>query len=454
MRRTSIIGPLILILIGALLLIANLSPQIRILDVLAIQWPWILVGWGVIRLVELAVWSRRPEPLFPHGLRSGEWFLIVLICLMGNGLYAARHFSENFPFRLNGLRMFGETHDFTLDEQHAAVDGATRIMVENFRGEVSFSGEDTQEIRVSGRESVRALSEEEAAKIWSGRKVAVERQGDLVVVRTNQEAVPSTNRLASYLQIRLPKSMRIETRGRDTKYEVNRMEGAVLLAADEGDAEVKDVAGEVRVKFARSNRIELQNVKGLVEIAGGRGDDVSLENISGPVTISGSFGGNMELRHLAKPVRIEDRLLDLRAEAIPGEAVADRGHFQGNGITGPLRIASESKDVELERFTGPLELTLERGDVKIRNAEKAVPPMTINVRRGKVVLAVRQGDAFSLDGEARNGEFENRTSLPFAVEPGVSNSRIQGGKADAPKVTIRAERLELEPFEAEMEERN
>lgn len=63
MRRTSIIGPLILILVGALLLMANLSPQIRIMDVLAIQWPWILVGWGVIRLVELAVWSRRPEPL-------------------------------------------------------------------------------------------------------------------------------------------------------------------------------------------------------------------------------------------------------------------------------------------------------------------------------------------------------------------------------------------------------
>lgn len=454
MRRTSIIAPLILILLGVLILASNLSPQFRFLDVLAIQWPWILVGWGAIRLVELLVWSRRPEPLLPQGLRTGEWFLVVLICLMGNGLYAARHFSENFPFRMNGLRMFGETHDFSLDELRVPVNGAKRLMVENFRGEVAFSGEETGEIRVSGRESVRALSGEDAGKVWSGRKVAIERQGDLVIVRTNQEGVSADNRLASYLRVRLPKSMQIETRGRDTKYEVNQMDGNILLAADVGNAQVKDAGGDVRVRFNRSNEIRLRDVKGLVEIAASRGDDVSLENIAGPVTISGSFGGNMELRGLAKPVRVEDRLLDLRAEAIPGEAVADRGHFQGNGITGPLRISSESKDVELERFTGPLELTLERGDAEIRNESQTVSPMTIDVRRGKVVLGVRESDAFLLEGEARKGEFENRTRLAFAVESSSTGSRIQGGKAGAPKITVRAERLEIEPLGSAQGEEN
>ena len=162
----------------------------------------------------------------------------------------------------------------------------------------------------------------------------------------------------------------------------------------------------------------------------------------------------MELRGLAKPVRVEDRLLDLRAEAIPGEAVADRGHFQGNGITGPLRISSESKDVELERFTGPLELTLERGDAEIRNESQTVSPMTIDVRRGKVVLGVRESDAFLLEGEARKGEFENRTRLAFAVESSSTGSRIQGGKAGAPKITVRAERLEIEPLGSAQGEEN
>lgn len=452
MRRTSLIGPLLLIVLGALLLVSNLSAQFQFLDVLAIQWPWILVGWGVIRLGELVVWSRRPEPLLPQGLRSGEWFLVVLICLFGSGLYGARHFSESFPFRMSGLRMFGETHDFSIDEQRVPVNGATRLMVENLRGEVIFSGEDIQEVRVTGRESVRALSEEDARAVWSGRKVIIERQGDLVIVRTNQEGVASDNRLASYLQIRLPKSMQIETRGRDTKYEVNQVDGNILLAADEGDARVKGAGGEVRVKLNRSNQIQVRDAKGLVEIASSRGADLELENIAGPVTITGSFGGNIELRGLAKPVRIEDRRLDLRAEAIPGEVVADRGNLQGKGITGPLRISSESKDVELDRFTGPLELTLERGDAKIRNDEKAVSPMTIDVRHGKVVLAVRESDAFQLDGESRKGEIENRTNLALSVESSSSGSRIQGGKAGAPKIIVRAERLEIESFEQARDE--
>ncbi|MDZ7638188.1 MAG: DUF4097 family beta strand repeat-containing protein [Bryobacterales bacterium] len=454
MRRTSVIGPLILILLGVLLLIGNLSAEFSFLDVLAVQWPWILVAWGVIRLGELFVWSQRPEPLFPQGLRSGEWFLVVLICLAGSALYGGRNFSGNFPFQVNGLRMFGEPHDFSIEEQRVPVNAATRILVENLRGEVIFSGEDIEDVRVTGRESVRALSDEDANKTWSGRKLTIEQQGDLVIVRTNQEGVASDRRLASYLQIRLPKKMQIETRGRDTTYEVNHMDGNMLLAGDEGDARVNGASGEVRIKLNKSDKIQVRDAKGLVEISSSRGDDVDLENIGGPVTIIGSFGGNMVLRGLAKPVRIEDRRLDLRAEAIPGEAVADRGHFQGKGITGPIRISSDSKDIELERFTGPLELTLERGDAEIRNEEKTVSPMTIDVRRGKVLLAIRETDAFAIDGEARKGEVENRTSLSFRVDSSGSGSRIQGGKEGAPKITIRAERLEIEALEAAKPEEN
>ena len=98
MRRTSVIGPLILILLGALLLASNFSPQLRFLDVLAVQWPWILVAWGVIRLIELLLWSRGPEPLFPQGIRPGEWFLVVLICLMGSGLLWSGISPTVFPF--------------------------------------------------------------------------------------------------------------------------------------------------------------------------------------------------------------------------------------------------------------------------------------------------------------------------------------------------------------------
>ena len=55
MRRNSAVGPILLILIGVLFLSRNLWQQIPLFDLLAHYWPFILIGWGVLRLVEVAV---------------------------------------------------------------------------------------------------------------------------------------------------------------------------------------------------------------------------------------------------------------------------------------------------------------------------------------------------------------------------------------------------------------
>ena len=51
MRRSSVVGPLILIVIGATFLMRNFIPDFRVLDVLSDYWPWLLIGWGTLRVV-------------------------------------------------------------------------------------------------------------------------------------------------------------------------------------------------------------------------------------------------------------------------------------------------------------------------------------------------------------------------------------------------------------------
>ncbi|MCW5966228.1 MAG: hypothetical protein KIT83_19475, partial [Bryobacterales bacterium] len=194
MKRTSVIGPVILIVIGLLFLWSNLSAGFEVLDLLAQQWPWILVGWGVIRLGELLYWSRQPQPIPPKGLSGGEWFLAIVICVAGSGLYGSREVIgdlSSLPFRTQGLRVFGESYDFSIADQAVPTGKTARLLVENLRGEVIVTAEDIEDIRVSGRESLRALSEADAKEAWESRQVTVERQGDLVVVRTNQQGMSS-----------------------------------------------------------------------------------------------------------------------------------------------------------------------------------------------------------------------------------------------------------------------
>lgn len=447
MKRTSVIGPVILIAAGLLFLWSNLSAGFEVLDLLAQQWPWILVGWGLIRLGELLSWSRRPEPMPSVGLSGGEWFLAIIICLAGSGLYGSRAVVGDFgnlPFRTQGLRVFGESYDFSITDQAVPTGKTARLLVENLRGEVIVTAEDIEDIRVSGRESLRALSDTDAKEAWESRQVTVERQGDLVVVRTNQEGMPGDRRARAYLQIRVPLNCTLETRGRDLRVEASGLKGNVDLQADDGDARVSSVQGGVTVRLAKSSEIRLRDVEGQVEINSARGDNLSLEGVRGAVVVNGTFGGNIELRKLAGPVRIEDRRLDLRAVAIPGEVIANRGKVTGRGVTGPLRIASESKDVDLEQFTEKLELTLDRSDANVRQQGPKVSPMDINIRRGKVTLSLPPNVPLRLDGRVRRGEIANRSGREFTEERDGENSRIYGGPASAPLLTVNAGRLELE----------
>ena len=58
MRRRSFTGPLLLLLIGALFLWRNLHPEAPVFDLLASYWPFVLIAWGLLRLIEALIWSR------------------------------------------------------------------------------------------------------------------------------------------------------------------------------------------------------------------------------------------------------------------------------------------------------------------------------------------------------------------------------------------------------------
>ena len=83
MRRGSVIGPLILIGIGALFLLRNLWPDIPLVELISRYWPFVLIVWGGIRLIEILLWSMMAKPLPRNGISGGEWMLVFLICHRG-----------------------------------------------------------------------------------------------------------------------------------------------------------------------------------------------------------------------------------------------------------------------------------------------------------------------------------------------------------------------------------
>lgn len=87
MSGRSVFGPLLLISLGALFLYANFHPELSLQAVFAHNWPWVLVVWGGVRVVETILAHFRWRPT-PPPLGAGSFLLVVLLCVLGSAAHA------------------------------------------------------------------------------------------------------------------------------------------------------------------------------------------------------------------------------------------------------------------------------------------------------------------------------------------------------------------------------
>lgn len=447
MKRGSIIGPIILILIGAAFLLNNLRPDLPLLRILGEHWPWILVGWGVIRLIEVTVAHLRGSALPPSGVSGGEWLFVVFLCLLGSSVFFGYHVKERWPdarIRMRGLEILGETFDYPLAQQSAPAGKAPRILVENLRGHARIVGNDSETVTVTGRNTVRAFSQPDADKVNSSIKLEVIRQGDALVIRTNQDRALSESKMASDLEITVPRGASIETRGRYGDVDVTDITGAVSVDSDNAGVRLSNVGGNVRVETRKSDIIRVINCKGAVDVKGS-GNDLELENVQGQATVSGNYYGDISLRNLTKPVRFESSNTEFRAENLPGSVRFSRGEFSGDGISGPVLLRSKSKDVEISNFTAGLELTVERGDVGLRPGRLPMGKMDVRTRSGNIDVSLPPAATFKLKAETERGEIENEfgAALKLTADGPKRGATLEGSVGAGPDVTLHTNRGQI-----------
>src|SRR5947209_6524433 len=165
MRGRSLVGPFVLILLGAAFLINNVRPDLNLFTFLANYWPFLLIGMGTLRLLEILAYAAAAKPLPRQGLSGGEIFLAVVIVIIGSGMFEVRrHLGVRFPFRRPTLEVFGESFDYPISQQKA-IGEKSRILFDNVRGNVRVTGADAAEIRISGRKTVRAYNKADADKV-------------------------------------------------------------------------------------------------------------------------------------------------------------------------------------------------------------------------------------------------------------------------------------------------
>jgi DUF4097 and DUF4098 domain-containing protein YvlB len=424
-------GPLLLLVVGGLFLWNNLHPEAPLFDMVARYWPFLLIAWGVLRLVEAMVWRDRGH----YSFSGGEVVLVVLICIVGSAVWQAHE--HGWAFNGRGLDVLGEQFDYPVSA-HSATAGISRITFENPRGNIKVTGGDALEINITGHKVLRAWARKDADRSNERTPVEIVPQGDRLLIRTNQDRVPDNQRISDDLEVTVPRGVTVEARGHSGDYEVTDVTGDVELASDRADVRISRVGGNARLDIGRSDLVRATDVKGKIDLQG-RGSDVELENIEGQVTINGGYSGNLEFKNLAMPLQLEGaRNTELHAQAVPGRISMDLSQFNGTGLTGPVRLVSGSRDIKLEKFTQSLELETERGDVELTPGSLPLPSIDARSGVGRIDLILPPKATFDLQATAERGEVVNDFGSPIEKETEGRTSTLKGKVGEGPTLRLTA----------------
>jgi len=439
--RTSYTGPIVLIAIGVLFLIHSLSPEFQIAELLSRYWPYVLIGWGSLQLLEICFRFVTNRPLPPNGVSGVGWFAVVIVCLIGFSAFQIRQASPwvRWAGFERGFRAFGEEHEYSVNPVQQNVGRNPRLIIESFRGDAKITGVDGNEMSVGGHKLVSAFDQSELNRANDETPVTVTVQGNTVVLRCNQGKAPPRVHVSTNLDISIPKGASVEITGTTGDFDISGLSGSVDVSSEKAGIRLQDIDGPVKIDTRRSDLIRCNNVKGTVDLRG-HGTDIELAKIAGQVTINGSYTGSVALRDLAKAVRVENSRTEFDVQGVPGEIRIDRGSVNMQNVIGPTRLTTRVNDVSLSNFTEGLELSVDKGDVELNPGRVPLGRMIVHARSGNIELALPQAAAFAMSAITDHGEVSNDFGEALKSSSDGRGARLSGTVGSGPEVKLATER--------------
>src|SRR5262249_48834514 len=168
-RRRSIAGPVILIGLGVLFLLANIGAlsKTQLWLWFATYWPLLLILLGVIRLAEYVIARNSGGPTPRFG--GGSIFLLIVFIFIGIGATQSHRVNwdavrDNMGVDTDFTPFFGQKYDF--EEQQVQEAGkAKNLRIDNEHGSVKIHPQDERTIKLVVHRHVGAESQDEANKV-------------------------------------------------------------------------------------------------------------------------------------------------------------------------------------------------------------------------------------------------------------------------------------------------
>ena len=450
-RRKSLFGPIILIAAGSLLLARNVWPEIPLRAWFAGYWPWILILWGGVRLLEVVLARLLGWPL-PRRLGAGAVFAALLLVLVGS---AGRAHNERGGFNLVTIPAFEflqDTYDFPVERSHHDLTGGA-LVLKNLRGRVQVTGGDQDGLVIRGKKKIRASNRQAAADLDSRSQLDVSQSDRETTVGVDW--MGDRQRGVSYdLELETPKDVALLAGGQIEEISIKNISRSISVSSGPRVIRLSEIGGPVRIRTNRGRKVEGKDLAATFELDG-KVAIVELARVAGAVDIRGELFGAIRLAGLQADVRIRSKNGELRFAALPGELEVKVRSVSGSQIHGPVRLNSDHwRRVTLERLRGDVEIQGERMDVEL-SADESFGDMEVTLGRGDIELRLPHGAKFTLDAVTDRGKIRLPRTEPLRLEKNGSRSAAQGTTGQGPTIRLRTGRgdIALRTAQADAEKR-
>jgi DUF4097 and DUF4098 domain-containing protein YvlB len=420
-RRRSIFGGLVLILIGTLFLLHNFAPDLGIARVISTYWPALLIFWGLAKLVDHFAAQRTGQASAPMISGSEVGLLFLLFVAIGSIVVVDWVHKRNPDFDLH-IGIFD--HSVSSTEELAAKPAAagSTISITTPRGSINVRPEETDQVRVIVNRTVTSTNDIEAQRMLQKVHLTINSVPGGYDIRP-QPGWEDAGSVKLDLEVHVPKQANVIAKTDRGDVNVSDISGPVAVTSGHGDVEIHNIGGDVSADMQRGDA-RISGIKGNVRLAG-RGNEVDLGDITGDANIDGEFYGPIRTRNVGKTTHFLSSRTDLTLAQLTGHLEMNSGRLEISDLAGGLNLVTKNKDISLENVAGRIHIEDRHGDIEARFRQPPHEELSISNDSGPIDLTLPPGSNFEILATSRSGDIQ--TDFP-GLKPAQEgdSSRLEG----------------------------
>lgn len=368
---------------------------------------WTVLGTFWPLLVILAGIGKLVDAAHPRRtvrFFAGEIVFLILLAIFGAGIHQAFQNLRYLPEEVRSLLFQSQRIQAVM--QCRAGD-ARGLMLAHEAGNISFQPSTDGNLTVTFDNVVYTDSTAEARAVAEAVKAAtrVRTEGEYLVLEPGRD-----DRAVVNLVVTVPKGFILRVANDRGDVSASNLENPLALDVESADIYVRSHRGPVTVTGDHRlwGDITLEAVTGDVSLNGIRSADIFLFNITGSCTLSDCYHCDIRGSSGTGDLRIAAERSDLRIKGQNGNVKADLDRCEAvfEGIRGTLSAKNSRHLLKVIRPVGEVTLDSEGGDVIVSGfPESPTARLGIDVRNGDVELraaslpAERKMYLYAMDGE-------------------------------------------------------